>query len=125
MNNEFTKEERLFRAVIPNNMYWKKEERPSSAAFKTRETDGLSTDRQAGRAIDECIDFIHAHLAGRVVSVSCQDCWESEIDVCYNPIHTEELHNPYHTLLRKQDGGNLSNGQARRLAEACIVHDQA
>lgn len=123
MDNSFETNERLFRAVIPNDMYWKENGEPASAAFKTRESDGLSTDRAGGRCIEDCVKRVHEHLGGKVVSVSCGECWEVNADVVYAPIDTESDPNPYHTLIRNKDKASLTNGQAKALSRICILHE--
>lgn len=118
MDNTFAEDERLFRAVIPDNMYWK-DGRPTSAAFKTRETDGLSTDRQGERTVEEAVAYLHSHLKGSAVSVTYNDCCCAGVDVVYSPVSTPEDDNPYHTLLQ----GIKTKGQARALAQQCMIHD--
>ena len=91
MDECFRDDERLFRAVRPGNMYWKEDHTVSSAAFKTPEKDGLSTDRDGGRSTEECVRRISEKLKGGVVSVSYSQCREVEAAVEYAPVEGNEL----------------------------------
>ena len=122
MNETFRPDELIFRAVRPAEMYWKNG-RPTSAAFKTSEPDGLSTDRDGDRPLQECLDDIHSRLVGRVISVMYSQCQEESVVVLHDPINDPDNVNAYHTLLRDQDKVQIASGKAKRLASKAIIHD--
>lgn len=121
MNDTFRSDERLFRVVRPTDMYWKNGH-PTSAAFKTSEPDGLSTDREGDRSVSDCVATLHSRLEGGAISVTYADCQDVSALVVYSPILSEDNPNPYHTLIRGQEKPSLSNGQARRLASIAEIH---
>ena len=122
MDNTFRDDEKLFRAVLPGNMYWKEDGSVTSAAFKTSEEDGISTDRDGGRSCEECVNTLAQSKKGSIVSVDYAHCKEANALVVYNPI-TGENENPFHTLIRQSaEKSTLSKKQARYLAEVCTVH---
>ena len=118
MDECFRDDERLFRAVRPGNMYWKEDHTVSSAAFKTPEKDGLSTDRDSGRSTEECVRRISEKLKGGVVSVSYSQCREVEAAVEYAPVEGNEFHS---LIKREGEKTELSNGQAKFLAKNCRI----
>lgn len=121
MDDRFREDERLFRAVLPAEAFWKPDGRVSSAAFKTKEPDGLSTDRDGGRAVQDCINAISESLKGRIVSVTYSDCADVSAEVVYAPV--EAPPNPYHSLIRNSvEKAQLTRGQCRHLAEMCEIH---
>lgn len=122
MDNTFRDDEKLFRAVLPGTMYWKEDGSLTSAAFKTDEKDGLSTDRDGGRSCEECVNTLAQNKRGSIVSVDYAHCREANAQVVYNPI-TEEDANPYHSLIRRSaEKSTLSGSQAKHLAKMCTIH---
>lgn len=118
MDEYFREDERLFRAVRPGPMYWKDACTVSSAAFKTKEEDGLSTDRDGGRTVEECVKRLSDNLSGGVVSVDCSQCREADVMVKYAPVE----YNEFHTLLRRnEENAELTKSQARALAKLCRI----
>jgi len=114
MNTALSDDERLYRAVAPDNMYWKQEGRISSAVFK--DSNGASTDREMGREVSACIEHLLSHLdiGGSVVSVTVQQCTEVGAQAEYDP--KEE--NEYHSLIvNSQESRQLTDGKAKRLAK--------
>lgn len=72
--NDFTDDEKLFRAVRPWNMYWsKKTNRPSAAAFKTK-NEGLSVERGYHRNDAAVVAEMQNNFEGHIISVSVGQC---------------------------------------------------
>ena len=120
MSKDFYDSELLFRAILPNPVFWKSDGSLSSAAFKIRSGEnGLSVDRQMNRSIDECIAFISQTLQGSIVSVSVSDVHTYGAEVVYDPI---EGHNEFHSLIIRNDATKrLTPGQAKNLASIAQI----
>ena len=67
MDNYFKDDEQLYRAVIPKEMFIKKDGSLTSAAFKA--TEGCSVDRGNYRNDEEAVSFIKRTLKGSVYSI--------------------------------------------------------
>ena len=111
MDETFRENERLYRAVKPEVIYWKENGLLSSAAFKD---DGLSVDRQGRRTdIEAAKSFKERGFIGEIVWVTVCDCHEIKAIVCYLP----EPDNIYHSEIRRDDTNKkLTNGQAKELS---------
>jgi len=118
VNQIFDPDERLLRAILPKDMFWKNG-RPTSAAFKTEDDDGLSVDRQGNRSIESSLAYIRKHLSGEIASVTYNECTSAEIGVKYAP----SRRNLYHSLLNGKDTVSPTPRQARYLASICVVHN--
>lgn len=107
--------ERLYRAVLPSDMYWKKDGKISSAVFK--DSKGLSCDRDLGRVDSSlCVSTLLNYLQRdrTVVSISYSECIEVNTLVEYDPIPD----NCYHSLiLNDNEKIQLTEGKARRLTK--------
>ena len=114
----------LYRAVRPLDMYWDEDEgRVSSAAFSITGTDnGLSTDRDMGRAPNICAGELLKNLqdGGSVVSLQTKFCRSIGTHVEYEPLPN----NIYHTLVKDSaDKAMISKGKRRQMALAAqYVH---
>ncbi len=111
--------EGLFRAVRPDDCYWKDEEKTqlSSAAFK--DPKGLSVDRQADRMVEEAIERQKKNFKGTIVSVTVGLCNEKQIVIEYCPTKDNEFHCE---LIQSKDKKLLSRSQARYLATNAQIY---
>ena len=111
------KEEILYRAVRPGNVYWTSDGHLSSAAFKCRSYEkDISVDRKYGRCERDAVSFLLSHLTGSVVSVTVAD-----VDSCNaNAFFTPSKNNPYHSSIQRLSGG-LTAGQSKKLADAATI----
>mgnify|MGYP000046163122 CR=1 FL=1 len=114
MEKKVEDSENLFRAIRPDDMFWKNEEKTklSSAAFKDR--NGLSVDRQGTRTEEESIQKIKNSFTGKIAYTAAGVCYSNGIMVDYCP--TEE--NLYHCeIIRNHEKKLLSKSQAKFLAD--------
>ena len=93
----FEKTEKLYRAVLPpnrNRYFWSKDgSRLSSVAFRNRKNEEyVSVDRQSSRTNEECVGDMRNRLQGAVVSVTCEQCWSSEIRIDEHPSPSNPMH---------------------------------
>lgn len=113
MDDYFEPTEKLFRAVLPEGIFWREDGTLTSAAFK--DPNGLSVDRDGGRALKEAVSFLQHHLAGQIVWVTVADCNEVHALVRYLPVED----NIYHSEIHKDEQKKLlSKAQARSLASS-------
>lgn len=121
MDNKFKDDERLLRAVRPNDKrfkFWKDNGKLSSAAFKDKK--GLSVDRTYDRSMAESIIFIKQNLSGNIVSVSVSDC--NEIETCLKYLPSE--YNKYHSEIHGSENEIiLSDIQAFQLARKARLEE--
>ena len=117
MDSNFSKKERLYRAVLPIDMFWKSDGSVSSAAFCDK--NGLSVDRGDFREDDQVVEGMKARgLQGGVVSLTVGDCIDVEALVLYKPVDD----NPYHSEIhRNQTEAGLTKSQAKRLSRKAII----
>ena len=111
----FIDDERLFRAVQPKDMFWKKDGKISSAAFK--DSNGLSCDRDMGRiSVSSCVcsllNFIQRD--NTVVSVNYGECTDINALVKHDPVENNEHHS---LILNGNDKKELTDGKAKRLSK--------
>lgn len=116
MNEIFEPTEKLLRAVLPNDVFWRNDGTLTSAAFKDH--NGLSVDRLFNRSLQEGVDFIKSHLNGKVVWVTYQTCIDASAVVKYLPVQDNEFHSEIH---RSNDTIELSKGQARQIARSATI----
>lgn len=115
--NDFTDDEKLFRAVRPWDRYWsKKTNRPSTAAFKDKA--GLSVERGYDRDDAKVVAEMQKHLEGRIISVSVRKCKEAKALVVHKPTHSSIYHSEIHKDTRTE---MLDDEQCLALALAAIV----
>lgn len=112
MDENFSLTEALFRAVRPDEKYWRSDGSLSSAAFK--DPHGLSVNRSGNLPLAEAVEIIRAGpLFGTIVYVTVHDCYDVGATVIYAP----ENENIYHSEIHKdQTTVQLSKGQAKKLA---------
>jgi hypothetical protein len=122
MDDKFTDDEKLFRAVKANPNLWKENEnRPSSAIFK--DSKGVSVDRQADRNVQESLDTIISNFEETplkaIISVTINDCNEAGVIVKYDPSYK----NKYHSVIyNSADVTELSSGKARFLSKRSVIY---
>jgi len=112
----FSDDEQLFRSVL--EILWNfKENRPSTQAFS--DSEGLSVDRQMGRTVAECIEFMLSQKTkpSVIVSLRCGFCLSMGL---YIKSDSQE-YDPFHCLLLKSKTENKISPKSvcRRLAESC------
>ena len=116
MTDTFKDDEKLYRAVLPNGMYWKENGKLSSAAFLDRK--GLSVDRGNYRPDEEAVRDIRHHLQGSVMSVTVEDCRTVEASVLYRPSRRNIYHSEVHGGTERPP---LSPRQRKYLANAAAL----
>ncbi len=109
--NNFCDNEKLYRAVLPSEEFWKADGSLSSAAFRDRR--GLSVDRGYYRPDHEVVENMLQRLKGDIVSVTVKDCNNVQALVLYKPsrenIYHSEIHSNNTRIL-------LTDSQRKRLA---------
>lgn len=119
MDNTFEDSEKLYRAVYPKTrmpMFWKKNGKISSAAFK--KNDGLSVERGNYRKDEEVISDIKRFFQGNVISVTVGQCRSVDAVVKYKPTERSEYHSEIHS---SDTEVRLTDAQARELSEKAII----
>lgn len=115
MDDCFEDEEKLYRAVIPKDMYIKKDGSLTSAAFKA--TDGCSVDRGNYRNDNDAVSFMRKTLEGSVYSILVKTCRERDIYIKYEPTDG----NPFHSGLYKDLSlSKMTPGQCKYLAQSAV-----
>ncbi len=116
MDDNFPDNEKLYRAVWPASMFWKRDGRVSSAAFKDKK--GLSVERGDFRPDYQVVDDMKKIFSGVIISVSAGQCREVRAVLKYLPSQRSRYHSEIH-------GGNdsvrLSNSQAKYLADLAVL----
>ncbi len=113
MDDFFADEEKLYRAVIPKDMFIKADGSVTSAAFKV--SNGCSVDRGNYRTDEEAAAFMKRSLQGSIYSLTVKICREKDVFVKYEP----EENNPYHSGLYKNDElEKMTPSQCRHLASS-------
>ena len=119
MDNSFTSEEKLFRAVYPpevSNMYWRRDGSLSSAAFA--DPKGLSVDRQGDRDASDAASAMHRRFIGSIIFVRVKNCLEIGATVKYLPSSS----NPYHSEIHGSETSVLlSKSQRMHLSKRATV----
>ena len=111
MDSLFEQDEKLYRAVFPDSMFWKHNGQVSSAAFLSRRG-GCSVDRGDYR------DVRNRNFKGSIITVTVQDCRQVEALVVYAPSST----NIYHSeILGDAEHVLLTAGQRKHLAASAVV----
>ncbi len=115
IRNDFCTNEKLLRAV--RQVLLKRNNRPSSAAFKPRKGEGLSVDRTADRDMPTSVKFITSNLEGSIFSVTMMDCENAHAKPKYRP----RKWNPYHSEIHKSETVvELDEEQALFFAENAV-----
>ncbi len=97
MDNNFSENESLYRAVYPpemNRMYWKDEEHISSAVFLDKK--GLSVERGNFRADDEVVKEMKNSFIGKIIAVTVKQCLNVNAHVVYKPTRRSHYHSEIH-----------------------------
>ena len=120
MDNNFSQNEFLLRAVYPENIkpfYWKNG-RLSSAALKDKK--GLSVDRTYSRdLLTSAIEMRKRNLKGYIFSFSVKSCLKVNTYLFYNPSKENIYHSEIHSSETRVD---LTDHQAYILSrEAKVV----
>lgn len=116
MNPEYIEiSEVLYRAVTSNPFMWKATvNRPSSAVFK--DSHGASVDRDGGRTVHECCDYMETHLCfplKAIISITAKSC--EVIGVL--PVPRATADNPFHAEIHESVSlMKISDKKARQLA---------
>lgn len=116
MDNTFCNDEKLYRAVLPLEMFWKSNGKLTSAAFKDRH--GLSVERGYYRKDDVVVENIRKNLTGSIISVNVGQCRSTDALVRYLP----SKNNQYHSEIHKSENEKLlSAKQCKYLAERADI----
>lgn len=121
MDDHFEPDEKLYRAVYPDAMFWKDNGKVSSAAFLSRKG-GCSVDRGNYRNDPAVVqDMRGRNFKGSIIFVTVQDCIDANAEAIYAPsrnniYHSEIYGNKEHKL--------LTAGQRKHLADSAIVVDK-
>lgn len=116
MDDTFKDEEKLYRAVVPKDMYFKENGTLTSAAFK--DSSGCSVDRGDNRTDEEAAIFMKKNLEGEIYRIQVSNCREKEIHIQYEP----EEENPYHSALYKNSAKEkMTQGQCKHLASVAVL----
>lgn len=99
MNEKFRDDEKLYRAVFLKDLYQKENGRISSAVFLDKKGQGLSVDRDGGRAEIEVIIDMKKRLHGNIISVKVMDCRNVKALVLYKPSRDNKFHSEIHGSL--------------------------
>ena len=114
MNDTFSMDEKLYRAVWPPEIYelfWRRDGSVSSAAFA--DPKGLSVDRGDYRSDADVISDMNKRFTGRIIRSYVKNCMDTGCLVRYlpskkNPFHCEIHGSEKTVLLSKQQRFNLS-----------------
>ena len=119
MNNHFSENEKLYRAVYPpsmNNLFWKDEKHVSSAVFLDKK--GLSVERGNFRSDKTVEKDMRKNFIGRIIVITVGLCQQINAKVLYKPtkrsIYHSEIHGSEKRIL-------LSPMQRRFLSTNCIL----
>ena len=114
MDSTFVDSEKLYRAVFPQSqveMFWRKDGKVSSAAF--RDPEGLSVERGDFRDDKSVIAEMQSFFKGCIVSVTAEQCKDVKAIVCYKPTKRSVYHSEIHGSEEKPE---LSPSQRKKLA---------
>lgn len=118
MDKYFEPDEKLYRAVFPDALFWKLNGRVSSAAFLSRKR-GCSVDRGFYR--EDCavvLDMKQRNFKGSVATVTVQDCKDINAETVYAPSKVNAWHSEIHG---SRENEKLTAGQRKHLAEVAVV----
>ena len=116
MDASFSRDEQLYRAVLPKDMFWEADGTVSSAAFSDR--NGLSVDRGDYRADKEVIKkMMDNGLKGAIIKVTVGNCEDVSACVQYMPIPDNIYHSEIHGTKEKK---YLTRGQRKKLAAMAV-----
>ncbi len=110
MDNSFSRDEKLYRAVYPPEvmkMFWRRDGSLSSAAFA--DPKGLSVDRGDLRTDEEVINDMRSRFIGYIVRLYVKNCVCIGAVVKYMPSRS----NPYHSEIHGSENEVLLSKQQR------------
>ena len=118
--DKFSEHEILYRAVLPESIFWKYDEkrnkRLSSAALRDR--NGLSVDRGYYRLDNEVINDMQSRLDGEIISFTVKNCNKVNALVLYRP----SSKNQYHSEVHGSDTQKImTDSQRKRLAKLAKI----
>lgn len=118
MNALFEPDEKLYRAVFPDDMFWKENGKVSSAAFLSRRG-GCSVDRGYYRDDDAVVeDMRRRDFKGSIIAVTVQNCYDVGAKPVYAPSRTNIYHSEIH---RDTEHELLTAGQRKHLANSAVL----
>lgn len=97
MDETFTEEEKLYRAVYPPShpgMFWEKDGSLSPSAFA--DPKGLSVEREDKRSSEIIVQKMKKTFSGCIVSVTVENCHETNAVVKYLPSNNNKYHCEIH-----------------------------
>ena len=118
MDAHFEPYEKLYRAVYPDDMFWKENGKVSSAAFLSKKG-GCSVDRGNFRD-DEAVvfDMRQRNFKGSIVAVTVLNCTEVEAVPVYAPSQNNIYHSEIHRSIELVP---LTAGQRKHLANSAVI----
>ena len=118
MDTHFNPDEKLYRAVYPDAMFWKDNGKVSSAAFISKRG-GCSVDRGDYRDDDAVVqNMMGRHFQGSIIAVTVQDCSDVYAVPVYAPSRTNIYHSEIHGSTQREQ---LTAGQRKHLANSSVV----
>ena len=116
--NHFEPDEKLYRAVYPDAVFWKHNGSLSSVAFLSKKG-GCSVDRGFYREdVAVVLDMKRRQFKGSVATVTVQDCKDVNAETVYAPSTANEWHSEIHGSSEKE---KLTAGQRKHLAEVAVI----
>ena len=118
MDAHFEPDEKLYRAVYPDAMFWKDNGKVSSAAFLSRKG-GCSVDRGYYRNDTVVVqDMRSRNFKGSIISVTVQNCIDVDAETVYAPSKA----NTYHSeIYGNKERRLLTAGQRKHLADSAVI----
>ena len=118
MDSLFEPDEKLYRAVYPDAIFWKDNGDVSSAAFLSKRG-GCSVDRADFRDdSDVVLNMRNRGFKGSIITVTVQDCRNIDAEVIYSP----SRNNIYHSeILKDKEHEKLTAGQRKFLAKHAVI----
>ena len=118
MDAHFEPDEKLYRAVYPDVMFWKDNGKVSSAAFLSRKG-GCSVDRGNYRDdVSVVQDMRNRNFKGSIISVTVQNCRDTQAETVYAPSRTNVYHSEIHGSKEREQ---LTPRQRKFLADSAVV----
>ena len=118
MDSLFEPQEKLYRAVYPDTIFWKDNGDVSSAAFLSKRG-GCSVDRADFRDdSDVVLNMRNRGFKGSIITVTVQNCRDIKAEVIYSP----SKNNIYHSeILKDKEHEKLTAGQRKFLARHAVI----
>lgn len=119
MDYTFNDSEKLYRAVYPASyaaMFWTRDGRVSSAAFKDKA--GLSVERGNFRSDESVIEEMQKFFRGCILSLTVEQCRNVDAVIKYKPTLRSEYHSEIHG---SEENALLDPGQRKKLASSAKI----